>query len=408
MCITGSQTSLRSRSALPCNYVTPRSISLQAELSVDDFLPPDDPRIMAEGATFQVDRLIGCVLTLWQISPTDSISVLSSGILTLGSTLLAYTLTGSSPGKVLLCLSCLNIVKFMTMPADYEQALEFDQLRQVMAHSNWFAGFNEAAIRFPPTFKYDVYKRSRHLSFKRPSPKPLTSGLRHDKLLSEVAEQEHEGTTMPEDHASQHGEVDDEMEYDGEAASVVSSAWTSVRSRHTDFDQDDELDSSPPSAGGFGQSPPASASTSNLLVHKMWSAAAAHKAKQKWVALWTASGSPTSQRHGHAQSGEGQRQKKRGKWRQSWASAKSPPPSRRESENTTEEVPTPSPTTAVDPADPRQTRAGRNKEFQAALLDAANARPHKHLALSENNVDLEEEEEKGVYDSSHKQRVPSW
>ncbi|KAJ2967182.1 hypothetical protein NUW54_g13582 [Trametes sanguinea] len=52
--------------------------------------------------------------------------------------------------------------------------------------------------------------------------------------------------------------------------------------------------------------------------------------------------------------------------------------------------------------------ASRNKEFQAALLDAANARPHQHLALSENNVDLEEEEEKGVYDSSHKQRVPSW
>lgn len=29
--------------------VTARSVSLQAELSVDDFLSPDDPRIMAEG-----------------------------------------------------------------------------------------------------------------------------------------------------------------------------------------------------------------------------------------------------------------------------------------------------------------------------------------------------------------------
>ncbi|OJT09542.1 72 kDa inositol polyphosphate 5-phosphatase [Trametes pubescens] len=346
---------------------------IKAELSVDDFLSPDDPRIMAEDITdrFDFSFVFGDLNFRLDITRLHADWLISR--------------------------------------KDYEQALEFDQLRQVMAHSNWFAGFNEAAIRFPPTFKYDVYKRSRHRSFKRPSPKPVSSGLRHDKLLSEVAEQEHESTTMPDDHASQHGvEVDDEGEYDGEAASVVSSAWTSVRSRHTDFDRDDELESSPPSTGGFGQSPPASASTTNLLVHKMWSAAAAHKAKQKWVALWTASGSPTSPRHRQGQSEEGQRQKKRAKWRQSWASAKSPPPSRRQSENTTEEAQTPSPTTAVDPADPRQTRAGRNKEFQAALLDAANARPHKHLALSENNVDLEEEEEKGVYDSSHKQRVPSW
>lgn len=291
--------------------------------------------------------------------------------------------------------------------SDYEQALEFDQLRKVMATGDWFSGFREAAIRFPPTFKYDVYKRSRHRSFKRPPSKPLSSGVKHDKLLSEVVEQEHEGTVMPEERASPQGmeaeRDDEEGEYDGEAASVVSSVWTSVRSRQTDFDQDEEPESSPPSAGGFGQSPPASASATNLLVHKMWTAAAAHKAKQKWVSIWSAASSPTSQGHGQVQ-----RQKKRHKWRQSWSSAKSPPPSRRASENTTEEMPPPTPSTAVDPADPRQTTAGRNKEFQAALLDAANARPHKHLALSENNVDLEEEEEKGVYDSSHKQRVPSW
>ncbi|KAI0636171.1 hypothetical protein C8Q77DRAFT_1155884 [Trametes polyzona] len=333
---------------------------IKAELSVDDFLSPNDPRFMAEDITDRFD----------------------------------FTFVF---GDLNFRLDITRLhADWLISRKDYEQALEFDQLRKVMASGGWFAGFKEAAIRFPPTFKYDVYKRSRHRSFKRPPPKPLSSGVRHEKLLSEVAEQDHDNTVMPDDRASQHGgDVDDEGEYDGEAASVVSSAWTSVRSRQTEFDPDDELDSSPPSAGVF-QSPPASASTAHL-VHKMWSAAAANKAKQKWVALWSAASSPTSQ--------ASPKQKRRHKWRQSWASAKSPPPSRRESQNTSDDIPPPSP---VDPADPRQSRAGRNKEFQAALLDAENARPHKHLALSENNVDLEEEEEKGVYDSSHKQRVPSW
>ncbi|KAI0833743.1 DNase I-like protein [Trametes gibbosa] len=337
---------------------------IKAELSVDDFLASSDPRIMAEDITdrFDFSFVFGDLNFRLDVTRLHADWLISR--------------------------------------KDYEQALQFDQLRKLMAMGDWFSGFNEAVIRFPPTFKYDVYKRSRHLSFKRSSPRPVNGTLRHEKLLSEVAEHDHEGATMPEDRASQHDEdVDDEGEYDGEAASVASSVWTSVRSRQTDFDpEEDELDNSPPSAGVSGQSPPASASSTHL-VHKMWSATAAHKAKQKWVALWSASTSPT---------GQGPKQKRRHKWRQSWASAKSPPPSRRESQNNTDDHPPHPPHPPVDPADPRQIRAGRNKEFQALLLDAENARPHKHLALSENNVDLEEEEEKGVYDSSHKQRVPSW
>ncbi|KAH9848408.1 DNase I-like protein [Lenzites betulinus] len=338
---------------------------IKAELSVDDFLASSDPRIMAEDITdrFDFSFIFGDLNFRLDVTRLHADWLISR--------------------------------------KDYEQALEFDQLRKLMAMGDWFAGFNEAAIRFPPTFKYDVYKRSRHRSFKRPSPKPGASTPRHEKLLSGVVEQDNESVTMPDDRASQRGvEAEDEGEEDGdgdgEAASLASSAWTSLRSRQTDFDPDDEeMDSSPPSAGVFGQSPPASASSAHL-VHKMWSATAAHKAKQKWVALWTASTSPT---------GQSPKQKKRHKWRQSWASAKSPPPSRRQSENAADDIPPPSP---IDPADPRQSKASRNKEFQAMLLDAENARPHKHLALSENNVDLEAEEEKGVYDSSHKQRVPSW
>ncbi|KAI0671976.1 hypothetical protein C8Q78DRAFT_1078711 [Trametes maxima] len=336
---------------------------IKAELSVDDYLSPDDPRFMAEDITdrFDFTFIFGDLNFRLDITRLHADWLISR--------------------------------------KEYEQALEFDQLRKVMATGDAFSGFSEGAICFPPTFKYDVYKRSRHRSFKRPPPKPLSSAVHHDKLLTEVTEQEHESTVVPYNPGSQYdqNEDDDEAEQDGEAASIVSSAWTSVRSRRTTDPEpdDDDDDHSPSSAPYYGQSPPASASTAKLM-HKMWSAAAAHKAKEKWVALVAVAKSPTSPVV-----------KKPRKWRQSWASVRSGAPSRRGSDHTGEDALVP-PQTPIDPADPRQTKAGRNKEFQAALLDAANARPHRHLALSESNVDLEDEEEKGVYDSSHKQRVPSW
>ena len=276
-----------------------------------------------------------------------------------------------------------------------------------MATSDAFRGFNEAPIRFPPTFKYDVLrtlsKRSRRKSFKRPPITPIVASP-HDKLLSEVAEHEHEHAAALEDKADQAAQhdrdCDDDVEQD--AVSLASSAWTSVRSRRTvdperDDDDEDEDDREPPSAGYPMQSPPASASASNL-VHKVWSVTTAHKAKEKWISLF----SPNSPR---SPSTPG----KRSKWRQSWTSSKSQVPLRRG--NPPHGVPTvedgPAPQTPMDPADSRQPKSQRTKEFQTALQDAVQARPHKHLALSENNVDLEDED-RGVYDSSHKQRVPSW
>lgn len=277
-----------------------------------------------------------------------------------------------------------------------------------MVAGDSFEGFNEAPIRFPPTFKYDVLRtlsrRSRHKSFRRTPATPIAASP-HDKLLSEVAEHETEPTVVLDDQTNRvsHQERDTEDDGEPDAISVASSAWMSVRSRRTvdqdedvndDDDNDNEDDQELGFSGDVAHSPPASASASNL-VHKMWSVTAAHKAKEKWVSLFAAN-SPRSTSPGS----------KRSKWRQSWNSSKSPTPLRRSShiplaeDNLT-------PQTLVDPADPRQPKAGRVKEFQSALLDAVHARPHKHLALSENNVDLEDED-KGVYDSSYKQRVPSW
>ncbi len=277
-----------------------------------------------------------------------------------------------------------------------------------MATGDSFEGFNEAPIRFPPTFKYDVLrtlsKRSRHKSFRRTPATPIVASS-HDKLLSEVVEHEKEQTAAADEqaHEASHQERDGEDDGEPDAMSVASSAWMSVRSRRTvdhdddDNDEDDEDNDDDEELGSPGdpaQSPPASASASNL-VHKVWPATAAHKAKEKWGSLFAAN-SPKSSSPVN----------KRSKWRQSWSASKSPTPLRRGSHITPAEDYLP-PQTPIDPADPRQPKAGRVKEFQIALLDAVHARPHKHLALSENNVDLEDED-KGVYDSSHKRRVPSW
>ena len=292
----------------------------------------------------------------------------------------------------------------LTLAKEYEQALQFDQLRQVMASGEAFSGFNEAPIDFPPTFKYDVLrtiKRSRHKSFKRAPPTPTLVALNHEKMLSEVTERtEREPPSIAVDDQQDHQSEpngNDEPEPDG--ASVMSSTWMSVRSRRTidPSADDDEDEQEPISPKSFGQSPPASASAANLA-HKVLSATAAHKAKEKWMSIFHVNGgSPKSPPHRSSPS-------KRSKWRQSWSSHKVSTPLRRASQP---EVDDPLSHTQVDPADPRQPQAKRRKELQDALLDAVHSRSHQHLALSENNVDLEEED-KGVYDSSHKQRVPSW
>ncbi|PIL29893.1 hypothetical protein GSI_08102 [Ganoderma sinense ZZ0214-1] len=345
---------------------------IKAELAVDDFLSPNDPRFMAEDITdrFDVAFIFGDL-------------------------------------NFRLDLTRLHADWLISRKA-YEQALEFDQLRKVMAIGDSFEGFNEAPIQFPPTFKYDVLrtlgKRSRQKSFRR-IPATPTVVSSHDKSLSEVVEHEKEHSAVLDSGANRSSYQERDGDDDGEpdAMSVASSAWMSVRSRRT-IDQDDEDndeddddhddDQELGSSGDTPQSPLASASTSNL-VHKMWSATAAHKAKEKWVSLFAAN-SPKSLSPGI----------RRSKWRQSWNSSKSPTPLRRDNHiiSTEDNLP---PQTPIDPADPRQPKARRVKEFQTALLDAVHARPHKHLALSENNMDLEDED-RGVYDSSHKQRVPSW
>ncbi|TIC16963.1 DNase I-like protein [Wallemia mellicola] len=100
---------------------------IQRSLAVDTFLPPDDPRNNKEDVTERFDFT-------W----------------IMGDLNMRVDITRKH-------------ADWLIMNKDYKAALEFDQLRSVMKDGKGFNGFNEAEITFPPTFKYDVAKRSRTL-----------------------------------------------------------------------------------------------------------------------------------------------------------------------------------------------------------------------------------------------------
>ncbi|EAU85326.2 hypothetical protein CC1G_07596 [Coprinopsis cinerea okayama7 len=95
----------------------------RTELEVDDFLPEDDPRKRAEDLTDRFDFTFLC-------------------------------------GDLNFRLDITRLhADWLIARQDYAQALTFDQLLKLMnAGAKEFAGFKEAPINFPPTFKYDVLR----------------------------------------------------------------------------------------------------------------------------------------------------------------------------------------------------------------------------------------------------------
>lgn len=119
-----------------------------------------------------------------------------------------------------------------------------------MQNGRAFVGFHEAPITFPPTFKYDVIRPMRR---RRSSSKPLASPFMpstpvpgHQKLLTHVTEKEGEasstrvteGNVVTEPEPVQ--EQEREKEPDQDAESVVSSTFTSARSKYTSQSQVEE------------------------------------------------------------------------------------------------------------------------------------------------------------------------
>ncbi|KIM27535.1 hypothetical protein M408DRAFT_329976 [Serendipita vermifera MAFF 305830] len=135
---------------------------IKAELVIDDFLPADDERKMAEDPTDRFDHTFLC-------------------------------------GDLNFRLDVTRLhAEWLISHKNYAQALEFDQLRKVMngLGTHVFTGFKEAPINFAPTFKYDVLQTLRGSKGKR-------RGKKSRRALSEVEEHERGemdgGSLAPED-----------------------------------------------------------------------------------------------------------------------------------------------------------------------------------------------------------------
>ncbi|KAK0562543.1 hypothetical protein OC844_002649 [Tilletia horrida] len=95
---------------------------IKAELDCDTFLPSSDPRNMSEDVTARFDHVFWFGDLNFRIDITR------------------------------------QHADWLLLNKKYDQALEFDQLRKVMKDgtSTAFEGFEEAPITFPPTYKFDI------------------------------------------------------------------------------------------------------------------------------------------------------------------------------------------------------------------------------------------------------------
>jgi hypothetical protein len=262
-----------------------------------------------------------------------------------------------------------------------------------------FAGFEEGPIDFPPTFKYDVlkYKRTKRIS-KRVSRNPPEYDQSHEKQLTEIEEKAQERAA---------DDTDEEPEVDGEALSVAS-AWTS----NTRFTVDGE-DQEPEGEDYFlNNAYRANASTGHLVNEaKILSSTAVHKAKAKWMSLVAKPHSPLRKWHKTKLEQNNERP-------QTPLSSTLPPPSPSSPSPRFPHFiavtlpPTPSlegvntPNLQASDNLLKPTRSVGSSEHSPSSSPAqANSVPAR---ISQGNDKSGDEEEKGVYDSSHKQRVPSW
>lgn len=231
---------------------------------------------------------------------------------------------------------------------EYAKALHFDQLLNIRKDGKAFVGFEEGTIDFPPTFKYDVVrsiKKSKRNSFKR-SQSPNSPQAESPLFTSQ--EQLVSGRV--------HEDRDDDANSIGSSLSRESSISSG--------DEQGEV----PTITVIAPNPPANGSASHTKVK--------HKTRKKWRSLISATRlqSYRSRRHsvgGHLLN----------------TSRKSLEETQRPNKP---KVPTPP---------------------QRHSLDNTRALQPPTIIINSTKTSLNSEEQslgKGVYDSSNKQRVPSW
>jgi hypothetical protein len=235
---------------------------------------------------------------------------------------------------------------------EYEQALAFDQLQNIMRNGQAFVGFHEATIRFPPTFKYDVMRTLK--KSKRHSKKG-----RAQRSLTGVEERESESESSSE-------EEDDEPEI----ISIDSSAFASSRNQEgggSDYFQ------SPISR----QERDAARSSSRVSLS---ASAAATKAKNKWRQI--VNGSP--------------------------GNPSTPTPRQLHRTHSSKDIGlSPVDTTLTERVSMESTKPSSKRRGSTDLVKHVSSAKSGRELLSDSEEDNDESGH-GVYDSSSKRRVPSW
>jgi len=227
-----------------------------------------------------------------------------------------------------------------------------------MEEGTAFSGFREAPINFPPTFKYDVFRRSKSRAIRRHSKR----GAERDRETID-AEAEAAGTTGD----------DEDAEDDGEALSLASSTWNSVQSRPMTDDDDERYLTS------YGSSPAVNDAGRVAL------ASAARKAKTRWKALVAPSLSPPSTPVM--------------KWLRKQSLIEVPVISRE---------PPSSSLQSVDIVAPEPRRTALLEPHDRAHMPPRPASRGISVKSAPTHDASDEDGETAVYDSSSKQRVPSW
>ncbi|KAH9057862.1 DNase I-like protein [Lactarius vividus] len=253
---------------------------------------------------------------------------------------------------------------------EYAQALAFDQLYNIMRNGHAFVGFREAPINFPPTFKYDVLRTIKH---KHKNSKRRQAAAQALTRTPEVGE-ELESERRPDGALSELSSEDEA----GDLASVVSSGTTfSQRDQISDEDNDSDAESD------YLRRRMTYQQRGGGLV-KRFSVTAAQRAKSKLAELINAQSPPRIIRSRRA-------------------NATAPPPEGNiKSARSVPTTPLLGQRTAPSTAD----EADDDVLAGAPSLVSHTRSTRSFTGAGDGTV--QDDDDKGVYDSSSKQRVPSW
>lgn len=341
---------------------------IRSELHLDTFLPADDPRAESENIEDRYDT----VFWFGDLNFRLEVSRLHAD--------------------------------WLIARKEYDQALEFDQLRSVMGDDHQaVARYSEAPINFPPTFKYDVWRSVKRQRSTRAragtatavnTPRPMRD---QGPILEQVNEngQEDEPVGLDTDGS------DDENASDlasTRRASMDSSAWNSTAGNLTDNDRGIESDGEPVYTV---QQPPRPISevavvSAIKVKHKFLNILKGHSGRSS-TASSTSSTSPGSRSRAMSR---GSTADNRPRGYSFGVPPLSTSPDAMPSIETAGTVP--------DKAEYTPTNASR-----PGLHRNISSKFKRRLSIRNQREDFsgssgEEDTREGVYDSSVKQRVPSW